>query len=135
MEQTKHGISVKRRIYSFPMKGESRAEAICRSFRQYTLVDWAKYNKVLSMRSLQSKEQNVQSAAKMDFLITHIPPEGILDDGRGSLPLLLEVYRSQPRFHVFGHAHSCGNQSKGGAFTEFYNVSQFNELKNQDGGQ
>lgn len=89
----------------------------------------------ISMRSLQSKEQNVQSAAKMDFLITHIPPEGILDEGRGSLPLLLEVYRSQPRFHVFGHAHSCGNQSKGGAFTEFYNVSQFNELKNQDGGQ
>lgn len=52
-----------------------------------------------------------------------------------SRPLLLEVYRSQPRFHVFGHAHFCGNQSKGGAFTEFYNVSQFNELKNQDGGQ
>ena len=52
-----------------------------------------------------------------------------------SRPLLLEVYRSQPRFHVFGHAHSCGNQSKGGAFTEVYNVSQFNELKNQDGGQ
>lgn len=89
----------------------------------------------ISMRSLQSKEQNVQSATKMDFLITHIPPEGILDEGRGSRPLLLEVYRSQPRFHVFGHAHSCGNQSKGGAFTEFYNVSQFNELKNQDGVQ
>ena len=89
----------------------------------------------ISMRSLQSKEQNVQSATKMDFLITHIPPEGILDEGRGSRPLLLEVFRSQPRFHVFGHAHSCGNQSKGGAFTEFYNVSQFNELKNQDGGQ
>ena len=79
----------------------------------------------ISMRSLQSKEQNVQSATKMDFLITHIPPESILDEGRGSRPLLLEVY----------HAHSCGNQSKGGAFTEFYNVSQFNELKNQDGGQ
>ena len=85
----------------------------------------------ISMRSLQSKEQNVQSATKMDFLITHIPPEGILDEGRGSLPLLLEVYRSQPRFHIFGHAHSCGNQSKGGAFTEFYNVSQFNELRNK----
>lgn len=89
----------------------------------------------ISMRSLQSKEQNIYLAGKMDFLITHIPPEGILDEGRGSLPLLLEVYRSQPRFHVFGHAHSSGNQSKGGAFTEFYNVSQFNELKNQDGGQ
>ena len=53
MEQTKHGLFVKRRIYSFPMKGESRAEAICRSFRQYTLVDWTQYNKV-SMRIVSS---------------------------------------------------------------------------------
>ena len=37
---------VKRRIYSFQMDGESRAEAICRAFQQYTLVDWALYNKV-----------------------------------------------------------------------------------------
>lgn len=28
------------------MDGESRAEAICRAFQQYTLVDWALYNKV-----------------------------------------------------------------------------------------
>lgn len=46
MEQTKLKLSVKRRIYSFPMKGESRAEAVCRSFKQYTLVNWTKYNKV-----------------------------------------------------------------------------------------
>ena len=85
----------------------------------------------ISMRSLQDKEQKVQLVSKMDFLITHIPPEGILDEGRGSLPLLLEVYRSRPRFHVFGHAHSCGNKSKGGAFTEFYNVSQFDELRKE----
>ena len=37
---------VKRRIYSFQMDGESRAEAICRAFQQYTLVDWSLYNKV-----------------------------------------------------------------------------------------
>ena len=37
---------VKRRIYSFQMDGENRAEAICRAFQQYTLVDWALYNKV-----------------------------------------------------------------------------------------
>lgn len=37
---------VKSRIYSFQMDGESRAEAICRAFQQYTLVDWALYNKV-----------------------------------------------------------------------------------------
>lgn len=28
------------------MDGESRAEAICRAFQQYTLVDWSLYNKV-----------------------------------------------------------------------------------------
>lgn len=37
---------VKRRIYSFQMDGESRAEAILRAFQLYTLVDWALYNKV-----------------------------------------------------------------------------------------
>lgn len=37
---------VKRRIYSFQMDGESRAEAICRAFQQYTLVDWSLYKKV-----------------------------------------------------------------------------------------
>lgn len=37
---------VKRRIYSFQMDGESRAEAILRAFQQYTLVDWPLYNKV-----------------------------------------------------------------------------------------
>lgn len=37
---------VKRRIYSFQMDGGSRAEAICRAFQQYTLVDWALCNKV-----------------------------------------------------------------------------------------
>lgn len=37
---------VKRRIYSFQMDGESRAEAICRAFQQYTLVDWTLYDRV-----------------------------------------------------------------------------------------
>lgn len=36
---------VKRRIYSFQMDGESRAEAILRAFQQYTLVDWALYDR------------------------------------------------------------------------------------------
>ena len=85
----------------------------------------------ISIRSLQCKNQSEHMATNMDFLITHIPPEDILDDGRGNRSLLMEVYRFHPRFHVFGHAHSCGNQSKGGAFTEFYNVSQFDELRKE----
>lgn len=46
MKLENHNLSVKRRIYSFPQEGESRAEAICRSFKLYTLVEWAAYTKV-----------------------------------------------------------------------------------------
>lgn len=46
MKLENHNLSVKRRIYSFPQEGESRAEAICRSFKLYTLVEWAAYSKV-----------------------------------------------------------------------------------------
>ena len=73
---------VKRRIYSFQMDGESRAEAICRAFQQYTLVDWALYNKVffqivssvkhpLLMRELSqlmSIAQSFKDSAKAEFL-------------------------------------------------------------------
>ena len=73
---------VKRRIYSFQMDGESRAEAICRAFQQYTLVDWALYNKVsfqivssvkhpLLMRELSqlmSIAQSFNDSAQVEFL-------------------------------------------------------------------
>ena len=73
---------VKRRIYSFQMDGESRAEAICRAFQQYTLVDWALYDRVsfqivssvkhpLLMRELSqlmSIAQSFKDSAKAEFL-------------------------------------------------------------------
>ena len=73
---------VKRRIYSFQMDGESRAEAICRAFQQYTLVDWALYNNVsfqivssvkhpLLMRELSqlmSIAQSFKYSAQVEFL-------------------------------------------------------------------
>lgn len=46
MKLENHNLSVKRRIYSFPQEGESRVEAICRSFKLYTLVEWAAYTNV-----------------------------------------------------------------------------------------
>ena len=72
---------VKRRIYSFQMDGESRAEAICRAFKQYTLVDWALYNNVsfqivssvkhpLLMRELSqlmSLGQSFMDSAQVEF--------------------------------------------------------------------
>lgn len=72
---------LKRRIYSFQMDGESRAEAICRAFQQYTLVDWALYNNVsfqivssvkhpLLMRELSqlmSLGQSFMDSAQVEF--------------------------------------------------------------------
>ena len=72
---------VKRRIYSFQMDGESRAEAICRAFQQYTHVDWAIYNNVsfqiessvkhpLLMRELSqlmSLGQSFMDSAQVEF--------------------------------------------------------------------
>ena len=72
---------VKRRIYSFQMDGESRAEAICRAFQQYTLVDWALYDRVsfqivssvkhpLLMRELSllmSIAQSFKDSAQVEF--------------------------------------------------------------------
>ena len=47
----------------------------------------------------------------IDVLITHGPPQGILDPGfeeehAGDADLLAAVLRVAPRFHVFGHLHS-----------------------------
>lgn len=72
---------VKRRIYSFLMDGESRAEAICRAFQQYTLVDWTLYDRVsfqivssvkhpLLMRELSqlmSIAQSFKDSAQVEF--------------------------------------------------------------------
>ena len=73
---------VKRRIYSFQMDGESRAEAILRAFQQYTLVDWALFNKVSfqvvssvkhpllmgELIQLMSIGQSFTDSAKVEFL-------------------------------------------------------------------
>ena len=45
------------------------------------------------------------------MLLTHVPPHGVLDgvpfgpDRHGHQQLRREVFRAQPRLHVFGHAH------------------------------
>ena len=73
---------VKRRIYSFQMDGESRAEAICRAFQQYTLVDWSLYKKVSfqiissvkhpllmgELSKLMSIGQSFTDSAQVEFL-------------------------------------------------------------------
>ena len=43
-----------------------------------------------------------------DFLITHIPPKGILDGDTGSEVLQRTILERQPKHHLFGHVHSKG---------------------------
>ena len=52
---------------------------------------------------------------RLDILITHGPPEGILDttnrgDRAGCRDLLLRVWEVKPRLHVFGHIHEAAGR-------------------------
>ncbi|HXD88082.1 MAG TPA: metallophosphatase domain-containing protein [Urbifossiella sp.] len=63
-----------------------------------------------------------------DILVTHSPPEGILDRNRWGEPcgcrdLLNRVREVRPRLHVFGHIHEAAGLFHDGA-TTFVNASQ-----------
>ena len=66
---------------------------------------------------------------KLDLLITHGPPMGVLDDTRGihagCHDLMVAVAEKKPRFHVFGHIHQ-GHGALEKDTTQFYNVAVFN---------
>jgi len=72
-----------------------------------------------------------------DFLVTHIPPAGILDRARGTshgagCQALRESYRRiHPRLHVFGHVHSAAGIHHT-ARTLFVNASLAGEFGNLD---
>ena len=65
---------------------------------------------------------------KIDVLITHGPPYGILDqthkgDHVGSVGLMKAVQRIRPRLHIFGHIHEGhGKREKSGII--FMNVAK-----------
>ncbi|MCA9795630.1 MAG: metallophosphoesterase, partial [Candidatus Eremiobacteraeota bacterium] len=56
-----------------------------------------------------------------DILITHTPPVGILDDGRGCQDLAERLERVQPKLHLFGHIHVGHGQLERGK-TRFVNA-------------
>jgi Icc-related predicted phosphoesterase len=63
-----------------------------------------------------------------DVLLTHCPPAGILDDGKGCERLTEAIHRVKPWAHCFGHAHEgAGTETKNG--TRFCNVAKkFQEI-------
>ncbi len=64
----------------------------------------------------------------IDFLITHGPAKGVLDEGTGCSLLKDVIAKYKPRNHVFGHIHSCGSQMIICPNTVHYNVSYFESL-------
>merc|ERR1712137_759033 len=65
----------------------------------------------------------------LDILITHGPPQGVLDDvGRGChvgcAALRRCVRDAKPRFHLFGHIHEEGGQRVEEDGTVFLNAAQ-----------
>ena len=68
-----------------------------------------------------------------DFLLTHIPPKGILDEGTGSEVLQRTILERQPKHHLFGHVHSKGGLCEGKWSTKFCNVSTCQALCKTDG--
>lgn len=64
---------------------------------------------------------------KVDVLVTHMPPFGILDEvsreklGVGSKLLRKAVEKMKPKIHIFGHIHESHSHKKIEA-TDFYNV-------------
>jgi calcineurin-like phosphoesterase family protein len=60
----------------------------------------------------------------VDVLVSHMPPRGILDAGRGCPTLRRAVALSQPRVHVFGHIHEAHGEIEMGR-TRFYNAARF----------
>ena len=59
-----------------------------------------------------------------DVLVTHGPPQGVLDGGAGCKHLMDAVEDVKPSIHCFGHFHDCGgNQQKIGS-TCFLNVAK-----------
>lgn len=93
-----------------------------------TFMSSFKYTKEqISMR--KSVWKNIPE--NLDFLLTHMPPYGILDTNRegehcGCPELLEKVKEVKPIYHIFGHIHENGHTRTPKHDTTFINVANKN---------
>ena len=64
----------------------------------------------------------------IDFLISHAPSQGILDNHSGCGVLWKMVDTAKPKYHIFGHIHELGLQKAAISETTYLNVSYYNNL-------
>jgi predicted phosphodiesterase len=60
---------------------------------------------------------------KLDVLLSHEPPFGILDSGKGDLEITEISSACSPALHIFGHNHHYAGYEGGSAETKYANVS------------
>jgi len=52
---------------------------------------------------------SIETKNKIDIIVSHYPPFGILDNGFGSEEVAEFIIQFAPKYHVFGHNHAnCG---------------------------
>jgi Icc-related predicted phosphoesterase len=86
----------------FSMKGLQRIKKILTNFD--TLIDSEIWIDEYSFFGSAIDYKTIISS--VDVLISHEAPYGILDGGFGSKALLKSIHTFQPKYHLFGHAHS-----------------------------
>ena len=67
--------------------------------------------------------------AGVDFLITHGPAMGHLDNNTGCQQLREVIEKTKPKYHIFGHIHAEGGKTESTETTTFYNVSMCDQLR------
>jgi Icc-related predicted phosphoesterase len=77
---------------------------------------------------LLSRPELVKPQHKIDFLLTHGPPENILDNNTGCKLLAQFVKKYTPVYHVFGHIHEQGQKLINNKKTIFINASIFHNV-------
>ena len=96
-----------------------------------TFYDWH----FMLPRGQALKEKWDKIPRDLDILITHGPPNGILDGVRenylfnhaGCDDLMEAVHVKKPKVHIFGHIHEHGGKRFKGINTTFYNVACMND--------
>lgn len=73
--------------------------------------------------------QKIAIPPRTDFLITHGPAKGFLDNDTGCLLLRQAILNDKPHYHIFGHVHALGNQIYRRTCTTFCNISCLNDLE------
>lgn len=64
----------------------------------------------------------------IDFLISHAPSQGVLDNNSGCRVLRHMIDTAKPKYHIFGHIHELGLQQVSLSGTTYLNVSYYNQL-------